>query len=298
MASKPELDDIGKAKLLLVVLSFIWGLNWPAMKIALEEITPWTFRFLGFGIGALSLIALQRLQGRSLYVPRGRAWLHIIVSSVLNLIAFGLFSTYALLDATTSRVVIINYSMPVWASLMAWLILGERLNMMMGIGLTLCMCGLAVLVYPLAATQTLVGLLLALGCALSWAAGTIYVKWARIAGDLPAITVWQVVLAVVVIGAGLLIFQGKPTMAPLQLRTWLAVIFSGMFGTGFAYIIWFRIIGRLPTATAALGTLSIPIVGVVSSALILGERPTSADIVGFALIFAAAVCVLIPPQRR
>ena len=73
---------------------------------------------------------------------------------------------------------------------------------------------------------------------------------------------------------------------------------NGLIGTGFAYILWFAIIERLPTATASLGSLATPVVGVSSSMLMLGERPTTEDMIGFALIFAAAVCVLTQPAHR
>jgi drug/metabolite transporter (DMT)-like permease len=203
-----------------------------------------------------------------------------------------------LLTATTSRVVIVNYSMPIWASLMAWLILGERLSTRAAIGLVLCVSGLSVLVYPVATEQSAAGLLLALCCALSWAAGTVYMKWARMSGDLLAITAWQIALGAVVFGVGLLLFQGMPAPAAVSLKAVLAVVYNGLIGTGFAYILWFAIIERLPTATASLGSLATPVVGVSGSMLMLGERPTTADMIGFALIFAAAVCVLMQPGRR
>ncbi len=127
----------------------------------------------------------------------------------INVIAFGLFVSFAQLVAATSRVVIVNYSMPVWASLLAWLVLGERLNMRAGIGLLLCVGGLTALVYPAVEAHAAGGLLLALGCALCWAAGTVYMKWAKIPGDLLAITAWQIAIGAVVMGASLLLFQGS-----------------------------------------------------------------------------------------
>src|SRR4029077_18342456 len=239
------------------------------MTIALAEMSVWTLRFLGFSISALSLFALIRLQGRSAAIPRGVAWLHIVAASLFNVIGFGLFSSFALLTASTSRVVIVNYSMPVWGGLMAWgvlgggragggrltpwLTLGERLSIRAGVGLVLCVSGLSVLVYPVATEQSVVGLLLALCCALSWAAGTVYMKWARIPGDLLVITAWQIALGAVVFGAGLLIFQGVPAPGAVSLKGVLAVLYNGLLGTGFAYILWFAIIERLPTATASLG---------------------------------------------
>lgn len=298
--SPPKPDQVRTATLLLVALSFCWGLAWPAMRIGLDQLSPWTLRFFGYSIGALTLFVLLRIQGRSIAIPRGRAWLHVIAASLTNVVSFGLFGTFAQLSASTSRVIIINYSMPIWASLLAWLLFRERITPRVALGLALCLAGLVVLVYPVweASLSEPVGLFLALGCALSWAAGTLYMKWARIEGDLLAITFWQVVVGVVVFAAGVLIFCTPIAFEPLHWRTILAVLYSGMFGTGIAYFIWFNIIGRLPTATASLGSLANPVVGVLGSIVLLGEALSRADMIGFALIFSAAACVLLPQRKR
>ena len=83
----------------------------------------------------------------------------------------------------------------------------------------------------------------------------------------------------------------------MSLKAVLAVLYNGLLGTGFAYILWFAISSAC-TATASLGSLSTPVVGVISSMLMLGERPTTEDMIGFALIFAAAACVLTQPAQR
>ena len=69
-----------------------------------------------------------------------------------------------------------------------------------------------------------------------------------------------------------------------------------MVGSGISNFLWFDIVRRLPATTASLGILSSPVIGVISSMLMLGERPTLADIVGFALIFASSVCVVLRPH--
>jgi drug/metabolite transporter (DMT)-like permease len=298
MTSPHGLDEAIKGRLLLLLLALVWGLSWPIMKIALDEVGVFTLRVLGFSLSAVSLFALIWLRGRSAAIPRGVAWLHVAIASLFNVVGFALFSSFAQLAADTTRVVIVNYSMPVWASLMAWLFLSERLNARTGVGLVLCVAGLAVLTYPVVNTHSAIGLLLALGCALCWAAGTVYMKWARIPGDLLTITAWQIAIGAVVMAAGFPLFQGIPTFSPVSLQAVLAVLYNGLIGSGFAYVLWFAIIGRLPTATAALGSLLTPVVGVTGSMLMLGERPTTADTVGFALIFAAAASVLLQPARR
>ena len=71
-----------------------------------------------------------------------------------------------------------------------------------------------------------------------------------------------------------------------------------MLGTGIAYFIWFNIIGRLTTAMASLGSLINPVVGVIGAMIVLGDRPTVPDMFGFALIFSAAACVLMPQRDK
>jgi drug/metabolite transporter (DMT)-like permease len=300
VAPKPALNDATVAKLLLLALSFCWGLSWSAMRIALYEVSPWTLRFLGYGIGAATLLILLKAQRRSLTIPFGRDWLHVFVAALLIVVSFGVAGTFAQLMANTSRVIIVNYSMPVWGSLMAYFVLGERINARSTLGLVLCVAGLAVLVYPVAerSMQEPLGLLLALVCALGWAAGTVYMKWARIKGDLLAISFWQVMVGVVTFAAGYLIFRGAPTIEPLQWRTWGGILFNGVLGTGIAYFIWFNIIGRLTTVMASLGSLINPVVGVIGAAILLGDRPTLPDMIGFALIFSAAACVLLPQRTK
>ena len=116
------------------------------------------------------------------------------------------------------------------------------------------------LVYPVAETSLRepIGLLLALVCALGWGGGTVYMKWARIKGDLLAITFWQVMVGAVAFAIFYLVFEGVPTFEPLQWRTWGGLLFNGVLGTGIAYFIWFNIIGRLSTAMASLGSLINP----------------------------------------
>lgn len=300
MPPRPRLSDATIARLLLVALSFCWGLSWSAMRIALDELSPWSMRLLGYSIGALTLLVLIKAQGRSLAIPGGRNALHVFVAALFLVVAFGVAGTFAQLMASTSRVIIVNYSMPVWSTLMAYFALRERINMRAAVGLVLCVAGLSVLVAPVAAQSMAepVGLLLALVCALGWGGGTVYMKWARIRGDLLAITFWQVMVGAVTFTLAYLAFEGLPNLEPLQARTWGGVLFNGILGTGIAYFIWFNIIGRLTTAMASLGSLINPVVGVIGAAILLGDRPTVADAIGFALIFSAAACVILPQRHR
>jgi drug/metabolite transporter (DMT)-like permease len=300
VASKPAMSNATVASLLLVALSFCWGLSWTAMRIALDEVSPWSMRLIGYSIGAVTLLILIKAQGRSLAIPSGRDRLHTVIAALFLAVGFGVAGTFAQLMANTSRVIIVNYSMPVWVSVMAYFVLRERINARAAAGLALCIAGLAVLVYPVAeeSLREPIGLLLAFCCALAWGGGTVYMKWARIQGDLLAITFWQIMVGVATFTIFYLIFEGLPKFEPLQWRTWAGLLYNGILGTGIAYFIWFNIIGRLSTVMASLGALINPVVGVLGAIIVLGDRPTVPDMIGFALIFFAAACVMIPQRQR
>ena len=109
---------------------------------------------------------------------------------------------------------------------------------------------------------------------------------------------WQLVVALVVTSAGLLLVEGSLHLWPVSQSALWALVFCALAGSAFAYLLWFEIVRRLPAMTASLGVLSAPVVGTVGSVLMLGERPTMSDIVGFVLILTAAACVLLTPATR
>src|SRR2546423_13849121 len=160
-APQPKTDTT--AKLMLVALGFAWGLTWPAMRIALDEIPPLSMRVVTLSIGAGLLFLAGWLQGRSFALKDARHLAHLIVAGILNVLSFSVLSVIAMLFAATGRVAMLAYTMPTWAALFAWAVLGERLTRMQVTALALCVTGMAILIWPLAQTTSLIGLLIALG---------------------------------------------------------------------------------------------------------------------------------------
>jgi drug/metabolite transporter (DMT)-like permease len=286
-------DDDTTAKLLLVVLCVVWGVTWPIMRIALSEVPPFTMRTTSTLAGGLALFGVAFFMRRNMQLPGLKGWLHVAIASLLNVASFSVFSTFAQLSAPTSRVAILSYTMPIWTVVLAWLFLGERPARMQSIAIGLCIVGLAILIYPLTASGVPIGVVLALATGVSWGAGTIYLKWARIDADPMAIAFWQIVVSLFVIGACMVVFEGGPDFHAAHFKSVFATVLAGLLGTGTAYGLWFTIIRRLPAMTASLGILGSPVVGVFASMLLLGERPTITDVIGFVLILGACACALL-----
>jgi drug/metabolite transporter (DMT)-like permease len=290
-------DATGTAKLLVVLLAFAWGFNWLATPFALPEVSPWSLRFAGSGLGAITLIIAALATGRSLRVPRGE-YVHVMVAGLLNVAGFQILSALAQLSGATSRAIIIAYSMPIWAALLSWVMLGERLNRTRLIALVLCIAGIGILVWPLLVAGAPRFVLYSLGCAWAWALATVYQKWMKVTCPPLANAAWQLVFGFAFIAAGTFAFEGYPHLWPLHAQALMAVIYIGIFGVGLAHFLWWSIVGRLPATTASIGALLVPVVGVVGATILLGDRPTAADIVGFVLIFVAAASVLLSPTAK
>jgi drug/metabolite transporter (DMT)-like permease len=282
---------------MLIALCIVWGATWPIMRIALTDVPPFTMRTTSTLVGGIVLFALCYVMRRSIRIAGAKNWVHVFIAAILNVASFSVFSTFAQLSAATSRVAILAYTMPIWAVVLSWIFLRERPTGMQPLAIGLCVGGLAVLIYPLTAAGIPLGLMLALATGVTWGAGTVYLKWARIDADPMAIAVWQVAISFFVIAACMLIFEGRPDFHAAHTTGVIATVLSGLLGTGLAYGLWFSIIQRLPAMTASLGVLGSPVIGVIASVAILGERPTLTDIIGFAMILAASACVLLSPHE-
>jgi drug/metabolite transporter (DMT)-like permease len=288
----------GRSLLLVPLLGLLWGFNWPAVRIALTEIAPWTLRAGGMTFAGLALVAIALARGQPLAVPR-RQWFRLAVAGFLSIAAFNVLLAFAQLAAPTSRAAILTFTMPIWATILARFILAEPFDSRRLIGLGLGAAGLACLGLPLIASGSFsIGLLYALIASVSWALGTIVSK--RWPVDAPAVTIaaWQLLIGGAAAGVGMLAFEGVPVPKMLEARTMTALTFHILGAQALAYFLWFTVIARLPAGIASLGTLMVPAVGVLGSVILLGERPTPSDWLGLALVISASGSIMLPARRK
>lgn len=288
---------MNRRALLIPLLGLAWGLNWPAVRLCLDEIPPWTLRTVGLGLGGLLLMGLILARGGSAAVPR-RHWGRLMLVSLLSIAGYNILSALAQLSASTTRSAVLSYTMPIWAVIFARIFLGERFDTRRILGLTLGIGGLLALAAPLLqAGQLSWGLLFAVLSGVIWAAGNIVLKRFPIDAEPIVMTAWQLLFAACVTCCGMLLFEGVPALHPLRTETWLALLYHVLIGQALATALWFTILNRLPAGIASIGTLMVPAVGVLGALVVIGERPTPADWLGLVLIVAASATVLVRLPR-
>ncbi len=296
-ASHTALPPLGF--LLLAGLTLFWGANWPAMKIAFTELPVWWFRAGCLWFGGLGLIVIARLSGLSLRIPaveRGP----LLVCALFNVVGWHLSSGYGISLMPAGRAAIIAFTMPVWASLLGGVLLDEAITKAKLIGLALGMGGLAVLIGPdLMVLETApLGALFMLMAAISWATGTVLLKRFHWSVPTTVLVGWQLIAGALPVSLGAVLLEAPPELSGLSNQTLIAVAYIFLFPMVFCQWAFFRTVRLFPATIAAIGTLAIPVVGVYSSAVILGESVGWREFIALLLICSALASVLLPAGRR
>ncbi len=283
--------------LIAPLLALAWGLNWPAVKIMLSTIPPFTARGLGLGLGALLLLGLAALQRKPLW-PTRAAWPGIGFGGFFTVAIFNFCTAFAQLNTSTSRAAVLTFTMPLMAAALAWIFLGERPGRRGVVALALGAAGIGVLAAPVlqgigsAPPGALVGLLFPLLAAAAWAIGTVIAKRWPPQGDRIVFTAWQLLLGGVAGGiAALIAGESWPSVWPP--RVVAALTYHVLIATAVAYVLWYILLERLSVTVSSLTTLAVPVVGVLGAMALVGDRPSAADGLGFVLVLGAAALVLV-----
>ena len=134
-----------RAALPILVLALVWGCNWPVLKMGVSEMAPLTFRALTLPFAAIGMLAVARLSGDSIRIPR-ELWLRLGVLALFNIAGWNGFVLFGVQQLPAGRSAILAYTMPIWATVIAALVLHEPISRRKLLGLVLGAAGMAVLI--------------------------------------------------------------------------------------------------------------------------------------------------------
>jgi probable blue pigment (indigoidine) exporter len=263
-----------------------WGLTWPQSKFLLTMLPPFSMRAT-CGVAGFSFAFLVAfVRGERLWPPRDQ-WPRLILFAMLNYGLFIVLTTMSLVWLKASEAVVITYTLPVWASLLAWPMLGERPTFQRILALILALAGVALLVgadTSEATWQKLPAAGLGLAAAILFGLGTVLAKKKPLRLPPTTSVAWQAMLGMVLV-VSLASFE-HPHWGNVTAGGWVSIAFISTIPMTFAYLAWFRALRMVPASTAATTVLISPVVGVIGSGVLLGETFGPRQIVALVMTLA------------
>jgi len=282
--------------ILLILLTLCWGINWPIMKIGVQDFPPLTFRTVSM-IGGLPVLWLAaRMQGVPLTIPPGKLS-HIMRLAVPNMLIWHVFMILGVKMLSSGRAAILGYTMPVWAVLCGLLFFGERPQRSAWIGIGCALAGALLLLSSefAALAGNPLGTVFALVAAAGWGYGTVVMKRANIEMPTISLTFWMLALTTAVMSVACFVLEASSWRIP-SASTTAAIVYNAVIIFGFAHVVWFQLARTLPPIASSLSVMMIPVLGVFSGAWLLGETPHWQDYAAMGLILAAMSTVLLKPR--
>lgn len=277
--------------LLLALVVIVWGVTWPIMKIGIEYIPPVFFGALRMFVGATLMFIIVRAYGQ-IKVPSRADWPMVLSVGLLQMAVPTALMHFSLSFVEASRASLLAFTHPIWVAPLAVVFLGERLNRGTTGGLIVGMIGLMVLFNPLGFDwqddDVLLGNGLLILSAVSWAIGIVHVRLHDWNASPLSLSPWQMLVS------GLLLMSLSLAREDLSKTIWdenliYVLAFVGIAATGFAYWGAVMVAKNLPAMVSSLGFLGVPIVGILSSSILLMEPLTLTLKIGTGLILGGLV---------
>jgi drug/metabolite transporter (DMT)-like permease len=282
---------------LLVLLTLVWGVNWPVMKLGVTAYPPLAFRALSIWIGVPILGAALVLMKVPFSIPR-RNWPQLLWLAATNMFVWHACIILAVRTLSSGRAAILGYTMPIFSAVIGALLFSTALSRRSWAGVSAAALGVALLLWHeltnLAGRP--VGVMLALVAAAVWALGTQLLRRTTI--DRPTLTIsfWMTVMTAVVMTVLTTLFE-RPEWKMPSVPVWGSILYNAVLIFGFAHAAWFYLARVLPPIASSLSVMFIPVLGVFSGAIWLKEAIHWQDWAAVALMVVAIASVLWPTRQ-
>jgi drug/metabolite transporter (DMT)-like permease len=273
---------------LLVILTLMWGINWPMMKLSVREMSPLYFRGITMLLGALCLMFWYRSKRIPLW-PQPHQWPDVVRLGLPNVLGWHTLAILGVTQLASGRAAILGFTMPIWTILLGAIFFREKLTQRALLALCCVAAAVGLLTWHELSSMAgkPMGVIFMLGAALCWALGTLMMRNSHHTLGVEALTVWMMLLSSLCILAFALVFETIPG-SNYSGMFWVSLLWGVLINYGVAQVIWFGMAKSLPPVTSVMSITAVPIIGTMTATFIVGEIPHWQDWV--AVIF---VCVAI-----
>jgi drug/metabolite transporter (DMT)-like permease len=285
----------------LLALTFMWGINWPMMKLSLQSMPPLHFRAITMTGGTIWMMGYLYLKGIPLW-PRKDQWPSLALLAIPNMLGWHTFAILGVKELASGRAAILGFTMPVWTVLISVFFLGEKLSARVAFAVLCALTAITLLVWQEFATITgrPLGVLWMEIAAISWAIGTLMIRRTHLALSAYTVTIWMMVMTSVALWVIASLAEPWPfnPMPDYTWQFWGSVAYGIFINYGIAQLIWFGLAKNLPPATSAMSVMAVPLIGTLSATLIVGEQPHWQDYAAIVFVMLAIASVLLPQRKK
>lgn len=282
---------------LLVLLTLVWGTNWPIMKFGVTGFPPLTFRTLCMWLGLPLLGGFLWLRRVPFAIGREH-WPELALLTVFNMFFWHTLAILAVQSLSSGRAAILGYTMPVFSAVIGALWFGQRLAPRAWAGVAAAALGVLLLLWHeiTALSGRPVGVAMMLLAASTWAIGTQLMRRTHIPAPTLAISFWMTLATTLWMTLLSLLFERADWAAPNPAQ-WAAIVYNAIGVFAFAQVVWLMLARDLPPIASTLSVMFIPVLGVFSGAWWLGEVLHWQDWAAVALVVVAILSVLWPSAK-
>jgi drug/metabolite transporter (DMT)-like permease len=283
--------------ILLILLTVVWGLNWPIMKFGVTGYPPLTFRTLCMWLGLPLLGAFLLWRRVPLSIGREH-WRELAMLTVLNMFFWHTLAILAIGSLSSGRAAILGYTMPVFSAVIGALWFGQRLPPRAWGGVAAAALGVLLLLWHEITTLSgkPLGVAMMLLAAATWAVGTQRMRRTRIPVPTLAMSFWMTLATTLWMTLLSLLFERDAWAMPNPAQ-WGAIVYNAVGVFAFAQVVWLMLARELPPIASTLSVMFIPVLGVFSGAWWLGEVLHWQDWAAVALVMLAIATVLWPTTK-
>ncbi len=276
----------------LGVMVLLWGLSWPATKLALGTVPPLWLASLRFGSAGICLFVFVAFRGMLRFPPK-KDWPIVASMGFLQMMAFTGLGMIAMTHTDTSRAVLLAYTTPLWAVLLGWLLFKQAPSRRQLTALGVGLAGIVIVCSPLELdwtnSKTIIGSAFLLTGAVCWSIVILHIRRHSWTASPLSLAPWQMLIAAVPLSAFAYFLEGAPTGIALDRRVIELLFFIGPVATSACFVISAEYGRRITAFAMSNFTLGVPLIGILSSIAILGSNITLPFVVGLVLVTAGMV---------
>ena len=281
---------------LLILLILVWTSVWSLFKVAIEAIPPLSFRVI-IGIPAFFLLLFLGFKKvKTIYVPKSD-FKPLLLISFFNVTLWQVLMLYGINMLGGGRAAVLTYTMPVWATIFASIFGYEKINMSIIISLIFGMIGIFFLSLEINVFENMLGFLITLSAGLSWAIGTMIVKYGGIKSDGLIVAGWQQIIGIIPIIPFALYFD-LGNFGSIDYRHILIIIYGIFLSSAYTYWAYFTILQKFSVNVTSISVMAVPILAILVDYVLVDVEFSSFDLLALIFIVSGIYIVATKPFNK